>query len=157
MSLISVLKLLFCFRKPDVKSLTYINVIVANKPSLFIVWEIENVLYVKLASYKGRHYAKKRAMVISTAGGQQEIIMKATNFWRTTKTVLQIRVVQLDKAIVSELINGFRPLSRKEVIIPFISKINANFEIKQIIVSNQIKPFKIKERFNINIQNFNYP
>lgn len=157
MTVLRVLKLLFCFKKPEVKNLSYINVLVDQKPILFIVWEVKNAGFVKLIPFKGRYYSSQKAMALSLLYDRQQITMKTANFWRSTKTVLNMQAVQLDQATLSELIKGFRPLNKIEVDSPVLYNIRNRVSIKNLTITARSKPMELKQRFGANIQPFNYP
>jgi hypothetical protein len=120
---VRILKLLFCFKKPEFINLSYINVLVKDKPLLFIVWEIKNAWSVKLIPLQRRHYETKKVLILSIPKEQNDITIKAVNFWRKTKMGLTMYAVELDEASTAQLIQGFRPLNKVEVSAPHVSGI----------------------------------
>jgi hypothetical protein len=151
-----ILRLLFCFRKPGIKNLSYIHVMVEDKPTLFIAWEVEHAWVVKLKPIKGKYYASQKALVIAAPGELQEIVLKVANFWRSYEKVLPLQVVQLDKNALSELISGFRPMNKVSVNTPAVSKVRNQLQVKRSIIRHNVKPVEL-QRSTINIQPFNYP
>lgn len=151
------LKLLFCFKKPELINFSYISVFIKNKPTLFIVWEIKNACSVKLIPLKRKYYTAKKAMVLSIPGQQEEIIFKAANYWRRRIVKLAVRAVGLDEAATAQLINGFRPLNKQEVAAPVISGIRNRASLKHVNIHQRSCVVKNIHRFNINIQPFTYP
>jgi len=154
---VRILKLLFCFKKPRVINLSYLNVFVKDKPVLFIVWEIKNGWFIRFIPLKRRHYETQNALVLSIPKGQKEITLKAANFWRKTTVNLTMRAVDLDKTTTAQLINSFRPLNKLEVLAPLISNIRNKVAIKPVNIKQRNSFIKTIDRFNINIQPFNYP
>lgn len=156
MKALRILSLLFCFKKPQIKQLSYIHVLVKDKPTLLIVWEIKNVLSVKLYPLNHRYFDSNKALVISIPKEQQQFSLKAANFWRKKRITLNIQPVALDEVTAAELINGFRPLNKLEVAAPIIFRINNMAAIKPTSIQQKHTCIKKIERFNINIQHINY-
>lgn len=157
MAAIRFLKLLFCFKKPELINFSYISVFIKNKPVLFIVWEIKNTLSVKLVPLKGKYYATKKALVLAIPQQQDEIIFKAFNCWRRKMVRLAIHAVELDEATTTQLISGFRPLNKLEIAAPFVSNIRNKASLKQFSIKKKKCAVIELPRFNISMQPFIYP
>lgn len=157
MNAVRILKLLFCFKKPQVINLSYLNVFVKDKPALFIVWEIKNVWSVKFIPLKRRHYETQNALVLTIPNDQKEVTLQASNFWRKKTVNLTMRAVELDEATIDQLIDSFRPLNKLEVYAPLISNISNQVVIKPVNIKQRNSFIKKIARFHINIQTFNYP
>ncbi len=154
---VRILKLLFCFKKPGVINLSYLHVFVKNKPTLFIVWEIKNVWSVKLIPLKRSYYTTHKALIISIPGEQTRVTLKAANFWRRTKVNLTLCAVHLDEVATAQLIKGFRPLNKVEVYAPIVTRILNRVLIRSFSIKPKNTVIKKIDRFNIQIQPFNYP
>ena len=156
MTALRILKLLFCFKKPGIIQLSYIHVLVKNKPAFFIVWDIKNVWWVKLHPITRRYYDAQKALVLAMPQEQQQLTLKAANFWRRKRITLTLHAVALDEAAAAQLIQGFRPLSRIEVAAPLISNISNKAVIKPAGIRQKNTCIKKIDRFNIHIQHINY-
>jgi hypothetical protein len=157
MTAIRILKLLFCFKKPELINFSYLSVLVKDKPTLFIVWEIKNVWSVRLIPLKHSYYTSKNTLVLSIPKEQNLITLKAANFWRKKSIKLTMHAVELDEATTVQLINGFRPLNKLEVYAPLVLNIKNKVAIKPVNVKQRNSCIKKLDRFNINIQPFIYP
>lgn len=157
MAVLRILKLLFCFKKPEVINLSYLHVFIKDKPTLFIVWELKNVWSVKLIPLKRSYYTGLMALVITIPENRYQINLKATNFWRKTSVVLDLCAVELDTLSTAQLIHGFWPLNKVEVSAPQISAIINLVSIRSFCVKQRNSGIKTIDHFNINIQPFNYP
>lgn len=153
---IRFLKLLFCFKKPEIINLDYLYVLIKDKPTLFVVWEIKNVWSVKLIPFNRRFYKPQNAIIISIPQEQHKITFKAANFWRKKSISLTLCAVQLNELATAQLIQGFRPLNKVSVSTPHISAIRKIESIKPFCVKPKNSVIKKIDRFNIQIQNINY-
>lgn len=156
MAAVKILKLLFCFKKPELIHFSYISVFIKNKPALFIVWEIKNSWSVKLIPLKGKYYTAKKALVLSIPEQQEEIIFKAANFWRKNRERLTIHAVALDETATAQLIHGFRPLNTVEIAAPLISGIRNKASIRHFTIKQKNCAVTNINRFNIHIQPLHY-
>lgn len=154
---VKILKLLFYFGKPEITNLSYLNVLIKDKPALFVVWEIKNAWSVKIIPLKPRYYTAKKALILSIPKDQKVITLKAANFWRKTTLNLTMRAVDLDETTTAQLINSFRPLNKMELCVPHLSNIRNKVAIKPVSIKQRNSFIKNINRFNINIQPFNYP
>lgn len=152
-----VLGLLFRFRKPGIINLSYIHVMVKDKPTLFIAWEVKHAWVVKIKSIRGRYYGSQQALIITAPAEQQAIVVKFANIWRSIEIILPMQLVQLDRSALAQLISGFKPMTDLSVDIPAPSKTSPAFQIKSSPLRNLIKPVEVLRRSDISIQPFNYP
>jgi len=150
------LKLLFCFRKPEFVNFNYINVLVKNKPLLFIAWEIKNACSIKLIPLKQRFSIAQNAVIINVPEEQNKIVFKVANFWRKRKIELNMHAVALDETTASWLIHGFSPLNKLETSIPLVSGIRNKIIIRPGSVKQRNVRIQKIARFNINTQPFTY-
>jgi len=157
MAAFSILKLLFCFRKPRVLNLSYIHVLIKNKPTLFVVWEIKNAWSVKLIPLKRSYNTAQKALIISIPAEQAQVTLKAANCWRRTKVNLTLCAVQLDEVATAQLISGFRPLNKVEVAAPLIAAIRSRAVIKPVSIQPRNAVIKQINRFPIHIHSLHYP
>lgn len=157
MSANKILKLLCCFKKPGVINLSYIHVLIEAKPTLFVVWEIKNVWSVKLIPLKRTYYTSHQAVVLSVPENQNLVILKASNFWRKINIPLALCAVELDKQATRQLINGFRPLNKVEIIAPLIFGVRNQIAFRPLSIQQRNAGIKNINRFNIHIQPSNYP
>jgi hypothetical protein len=157
MAALRILRLLFCFKKPGVINLSYLHVFIKDKPTLFIVWEIKNVFSVKLVPLKLSYFTPQNAIIISIPKEQQQVTLKATNFWRKKRITLTLCAVALDELATAQLIQGFRPLNKLAISAPHVSGIRNLESIKPFYVKQRNNVIKKIDRFNMNIQPFNYP
>lgn len=156
MSATRILKLLLCFKKPEIIHLSYINVLIKDKPVLFIAWEIENSLSVKLIPLRRRYAEGVNALILSMPKELNEVTVKAANFWRKAIVSLPVCTVELDEVATAQLISGFRPLSKLEVHAPYIAGIRSKAKVSSFNIKQRSTCIKNIDRFNINIQSFNY-
>lgn len=156
MAAIRFLTLLFCFKKPKVINLDYLHVLIKDKPTLFVVWEIKNVWSVKLIPLNRRYYKPQNAIIISIPQEQHMITLKAASFWKKKSIRLSLCAVQLNELATAQLIQGFRPLNKVSVSTPHISAIRKIESIKPFCVKPKNSVIKKIDRFNIQIQNINY-
>lgn len=157
MILVRILKLLFCFKRPELINFSYINVLINDKPTLFVVWEIKNVWSVKIIPLKRRYFTTKNTLILSIPKDQNEVVFKASNLWRETNIKLTMRAVELDEVTIAQLIDGFRPLSKLEVSAPIVWNIRNKIAMKSISIKQKNSFIKEIDPFNINIHPFNYP
>lgn len=156
MSVIRFFRLLFCFKKPRVINLSYLHVFIKDRPTLFIVWEIKNVWSVKLIPINRNYYSTQQAIIISIPKDQQLLTLKASNFWRKKNVKLNLCAVQLDELATAQLIQGFRPLNKIGVSTPQVSAIRNFKSVKPSYIKQGNTSIKKIDRFNIQIQHFNY-
>jgi hypothetical protein len=77
-----ILKLLFCFKKPRVIQLSYLPVLVKDKPVLFVAWDIENVGWVKFTPPNRRYTTAKNAVLLTIPNHLNQVALKASNCWK---------------------------------------------------------------------------
>jgi hypothetical protein len=151
------LPLIFCFKKPEIIHLSYINVLVKNKPVLFIAWQVKHARLIKLLPLKRRYFGLNNAIILALPIERTEVKLTIVNFWRQTAIKLDLNTVEMDQTTTAQLIHGFHPLNKMEVHAPLIFWIKNNLEIKLFPLEQKSNPIKVTARFNINIQHFNYP
>lgn len=151
-----ILKLLFCFKKPSVIQLSYLPVLVKDKPVLFVVWEIENAWWVKFTPPTRRYATAKNAVLLTIPNHLNQVTLKAYNCWRKTSIQLSIHAVQLDEATTAQLIDGFRPLNKTGVNTPSVSHIKNQISISPFAIQLRDSSIKQINRFNITIQPIHY-
>jgi hypothetical protein len=157
MTAFKILKLLFCFKKPEVLNLSYLHVLIRDKPTLFVVWEIKNVWSVKLIPLDRSYYIAQNAIIISIPKDQNQVTLKAANFWKKTNIGLAMCTVQFDEVSTAQFIQGFRPLNKLEVCAPVVFNIKNKLAIKPVSIKQRNSFIKKIDCFNINVQRFNYP
>ena len=157
MSSVRFFSLLFCFRKPEIVHLSYLNLLVKEKPVLLIVWEIKNARCIKFLPLKGRHYALKNAALLSIPEDRREISIRIVNFWRGITKDITMHAVELDANTTTQLIDGFRPLNKIRIHTPVISRISNHIGVKPVIMVQRSNSITVTNRFPINIKPFNYP
>jgi hypothetical protein len=157
MDAVKILKLLVCFKKPELIHLSYINVLVKEKPILFIVWEVKNGWSVKFIPLKRRYHEASNALVLSIPEELNEITLKAANFWRKTRITFTMCAVELDRVATAQLIHDFWHLNKVEALAPLVLNIKNKATIKPVSIKQRNSFIKKIDRFNINIQPFNYP
>lgn len=153
---IRILKLLFCFKKPRVLKLSYLPVLIIDKPVLFVAWDIENAGWVKFTPPERRYAAETNAVLLTIPNQQNQVILKAYNCWRKTSIQLSIHAVQLDDAAMAQLIDGFRPLNKTNVNIPSVSHIKNQVSIKPFAIQLRDSSIQQINRFNVTIQPIHY-
>ena len=157
MAALRILKLLLCFKKPGIINLSYLHVFIKDKPTLFIVWEIKNVWSVKLIPLNQSYHTAQNAIIISIPKEQHQVTLKAVNFWRKKSVTFNLCAVELDEVATAQLIKGFRPLNKVAISAPHVSGIRNLESIKPFYVKQWNNVIEKIDRFNIQIQHFNYP
>lgn len=134
--------------------LSYLPVLVKDKPILFIAWEIKNAYCVKFIPLRRRYYTKKNAVLISTPNHLHQVTLKVSNIWRKTTINLSIHAIQLDEAAMAQLINAFHPLNKTKVNAPLAAHINNQLFIKPLTIHQYNSAIKQVDPFNVTIQSF---
>ena len=159
----TMIKWLFCFKKPLVEQLSYIPVLVKDKPVLFVAWQVKYARSVQFKPLNCRYFTVQNAVMLALPHQLQVVTLKASNCWRKTIIHLPLQAVQLNEAAVAQLIDGFRPLNKTDIHTPLVAHIKSRiiatpYSIQQH--SNSIKNidrFKVAvQPFTVNIQPFNY-
>lgn len=156
MKLPIMLKRLFCFKKPRILQLSYLPVLVKEKPLLFVAWETANAWSVKFIPLKCRQDASKHAAIISVPHHQREVTLKVANYWRSTTIYLSLYPVQLDESATMQLIDGFRPLNKIEVNTPLVAHTKNRISIKHPNLKQLNSSIKKIDRFQVTIQPIHY-
>lgn len=156
MKAIRILKLLFCFKKLRVIQLSYLPVLVKDKPVLFVAWDIENAGWVKFTPPRRRYATAKNAVLLTIPNQQYQVTLMASNCWRKTSIPLSIHAVQLDEATIAQLIDDFRPLNKTGVNTPSVSHIKNQVSITPITIQLRDSSIKHIDRFNVTIQPIHY-
>lgn len=157
MILTKILKQLFCFKKPKLIQLSYLPVLVKDKPVLFVTWELENVGMVKFLPLQHRYITPKNTVLLAIPANLQQVTLRASNYWRKTNINLRIHTVELDEPTLAKLIDGFRPLNKTYVNTPAVLQIKNKIFIKRIAIQLRDSSIKQIDRFNINMQPIHYP
>lgn len=145
-------KLLFCFKKPEVIHLSYIPVLIKDKPVLFVAWDIMNARAVRFIPLRRRYHNNVSAAILAVSKDLREVTLKFANFWRSTTIRISIYAVQLDEATTAQLIHSFRPLNTTVVNTPLVSRIRNLAVIRPISISQRSTSIKKIDRFNTTIK-----
>lgn len=148
----SILKCFFCFKKPRVVKLSYLPVLVKDKPVLFVAWEIKHAWSVRFIPLRQKHNAARNAAIVSVPNHLKQVTLKAGNCWRTTTIRLSLHAVQLDEAGTAHLIDGFRPLHKTAVHTPVAAYINSPVLTRPLNIQQRNSSIQQVDRFKVAIQ-----
>lgn len=151
-----ILKLLFCFKKPRVIQLSYLPVLIKDKPVLFVAWDMENVGWIKFTPPARRYTTAKNAVLLTIPNHLNQVTLKACNCWRKISIYLPIHAVQLEEAALAQLIDGFRPLNKTGVHTPSVSHIKNRISIMPFTIQLRDNSIQQIDRFNVTIQPIHY-
>ncbi|TWI78004.1 hypothetical protein IQ13_4248 [Lacibacter cauensis] len=143
---------LFCFKKPRVIQLSYLPMLVKNKPFLFVAWELKHAYTVKFIPLRNRYHAAHNAAVVTIPAHFSQITFKAANYWRKTTIILQLQMVQLDEAATAQLIDGFQPLNKTVLHTPQIAHLRNNISCKRLKTQQRFCTIKQINQFKVTTQ-----
>lgn len=151
MTAASIVKYLFCFKKPRLTQLCYLPVLIKDKPVLFVAWDITHAWSVRFIPLKQTHNAANNAAVVSIPAHLNQVTLEASNYWRKTTINLTLHAVELDEITTAKLIDGFRPLNKTEVNTPLVTHIKNKVVPKNMNIHQRNSAIQHIDRFKITI------
>ena len=148
---------LFVFKKPRFAELGYIDLVIDDKPLLFIFWKLKYGNKLRLKQLKKTIRKKEGSLILKLPESIQAVDILISNTWRTNRKKIKINHTNLDKETAGLIIQQFQPLSNVKVK-------NTSVTVKRTKVSTPaktifLKPLRtsIKKQFRVKAGKFDYP
>lgn len=123
-SAVSKLRWLFIFRRPEFIEFDFVDIVIADKPLLLIIWNLKAGYKIRVKALRLTMHGKSGARVITLSNRPTTLTIEAHNFWRRIKKRIELRYLELNDESADWLMKDLREPSKLKVntIIPRMRK-----------------------------------
>jgi hypothetical protein len=146
---------LFMFRKPIIRDMTCIDLVIGNKLLFLIAWE--TVCTGKLIIRPGRFIYRNSsgAAIVTLRHGTKEVKLKFSNYWRSIKVRVPLKLIELDNESFNSLNSDLKVFSAPSVVDLLPPRFLQNIQTKTVLTGIICFSPQININPGFNYQNLN--